>query len=74
MADKYSDEELQKLVKTPGWKDAHGASGTLEDVLKAGHERKQSGEKPGVIRQLENEVELDMLQIEKLWRYLGLPV
>jgi hypothetical protein len=42
--------------------------------LKAGHERKQRGEKPGVIRQLENEIELDMLQVEKLWRYLGLPV
>ncbi len=74
MADKFSDEELQNLVKTPGWKDAQGASGTLEDVLKAGHERKQRGEKPGAIQQLENEIELDMLQIEKLWRYLGLPV
>jgi hypothetical protein len=74
MANKYSDEELRRLVKTPGWKDAEGASGTLEDVLKAGHERKQRGEKPGVIRQLENEIELDLLQVEKLWRYLGLPV
>jgi hypothetical protein len=74
MANKYSDDELQRLVKSPGWKDAHGASGTLEEVLKAGHQRQQSGEKPGLVQQIETAIELDMLQIEKLWRYLGLPV
>lgn len=73
MANKYSDDELRSMVKSTGWKDEH-TSGTLEDVLKASHERSQRGEKPSLIRQLENEVELDMLQIEKLWRYLGLPV
>jgi len=74
MAEKYSDDELRSMVKSTGWKDDKGASGTLEDVLKASHERRQSGEAPSLIRQLENEVELDLLQIEKLWRYLGLPV
>ncbi|HVZ68775.1 MAG TPA: hypothetical protein VG891_04885 [Rhizomicrobium sp.] len=74
MPNKYSDDELRSMVKSTGWKDEHGTSGTLEDVLKASHRRRQSGEKPSLIRQIENEVELDMLQIEKLWRYLGLPV
>ncbi len=74
MANKYTDDELQGLVKTPGWKDGKGVSGTLEDVLKASHERHQSDAEPSLIRQLETTVELDMLQIEKLWRYLGLPV
>jgi hypothetical protein len=74
MANKISDDELQRLMKSPGWKDEHGASGTLEDVLKAGHERRKNGGKPSLIRQIENEIELDLLQIEKLWRYLGLPV
>jgi len=74
MPNKYSDDELRSMVKSTGWKDDKGTSGTLEDVLKASHQRRQSGENPSLIRQLENEVELDMLQIEKLWRYLGLPV
>jgi len=74
MPNKYSDDELKGMVKSTGWKDDKGTSGTLEDVLKASHQRRQGGENPSLIRQLENEVELDMLQIEKLWRYLGLPV
>lgn len=74
MPTEYSDQELQKLVKSGGWKDDQGNTGTLEDVLKANHARKARGEKPNFIRQLETEIELDLLQVEKLWRYLGLPV
>jgi hypothetical protein len=79
MANKYTDDELVGLVKSPGWglvteKDGKAASGTLEDVLKANHQRRQSGERPGLIQQLETTIELDMLQIEMLWRYLGLPI
>lgn len=79
MANKYTDDELVELVKSPGWglvteKDDKVASGTLEDVLKANHQRRQSGETPGLIQQLETTIELDMLQIEMLWRYLGLPI
>ncbi len=76
MTNKYSDDELAGMVKTPGWKLAgdDATKGTLEDVLKANHERRQSGKPPGLIEQLETSIELDLLQIEKLWRYLGLPV
>jgi hypothetical protein len=79
MANKYSDDELAGLMKSSGWglitgKESTPATGTLEDVLKANHQRRESGEAPGLIQQLETTIELDMLQIEKLWRLLGLPV
>lgn len=79
MNDKYSDEELVGLIKSPGWaaddkKNATPVAGTLEDVLKARHQQYQRGEDAVLIRQLETSMELDMIQIEKLWRYLGLPV
>jgi hypothetical protein len=32
------------------------------------------GDAPGRIEELETAIELDIIQIEKLWRYLGLPV
>ncbi|HSZ75326.1 MAG TPA: hypothetical protein VK779_10940 [Rhizomicrobium sp.] len=79
MADKISDDELVGLVKSPGWelvadKNDKATTGTLEDVLKVHHQMHRSGETPGPIKQLETSIELDMLQIEMLWRYLGLPV
>jgi len=78
MASRYTDEELEKRVTSPGWQidSADGApvSGTLEQVLKDGHARQASGAAPGRIAELETAIELDMIQIEKLWRYLGLPV
>ncbi len=78
MASPYSDDDLTRKVTSPGWQvsapDAKPVTGTLEDVLKTGHARRQSGQHPGRIEELETAIELDMLQIEKLWRYLGLPV
>jgi len=79
MPKKYTDEELVGLIKSSGWalddkKNPTPIAGTLEDVLKARHQQHQSGEELGLIRRLETSAELDMIQIEKLWRYLGLPV
>jgi hypothetical protein len=79
MADKYSHDELVERVKTPGWrlmtdKKDKTVGGTLQDLLHLSHERKQKGEAPGLIEEIETSVELDMLQIAQLWRYLGLPV
>jgi hypothetical protein len=77
MADKpYSDQELKALRSSPGWQlDAGDVSheGTLEDVAKIAHERRARGEHPGVIRQIETSIELEMLQLESLWYALGLP-
>ena len=78
MMKKYTSDDLNTLAKTPGWRlhldgDA-GQEGTLEDVAKAAHARRVRGEHPGIIRQIETALELEMLQLEQLWRYLGLPV
>jgi hypothetical protein len=78
MADKYSHEELVEKIKSPGWKlvgDKKDApvTGTLEHLLQLTHAQNAKGERPGLIRQIETEVELDMLQVAQLWRYLGLP-
>ena len=75
MAKQYSDDELTSRVTTPGWRlDRKPVTGTLEEVLKSGHARHASGDTPGRIKELETAIELDIIQIEKLWRYLGLPV
>jgi hypothetical protein len=78
MAKQYSDDELTSRVTMPGWrldpKDGKPVTGTLEEVLKDGHARHVSGDAPARIEELETAIELDMIQIEKLWRYLGLPV
>ena len=79
MTDKRTHEELADLVKSQGWtlvgedkdKIAHG---TLEDVLRNAHLRHKSGERPGLIQRIEDKIELDMIEIEKLWVRLGLPV
>jgi len=77
MPSPYSDDELARRVKSPGWQltqgeDAKPVTGTLEDMLKSSHQRR--GQAAARIQELETEIELDMIQIEKLWRYLGLPV
>jgi hypothetical protein len=78
MANRYTDDELTKKVTSPGWrheaKDGAPVTGTLEEALKSGHARHAKGHGPGRIEELETAIELDMIQIEKLWRYLGLPV
>jgi hypothetical protein len=79
MEKKYTHDELVARMKSPGWTvvtdtGEHAHSGSLEDTLKASHERRGNGEKPGLIRQIETTIELDMIQIEVLWRYLGLPL
>jgi hypothetical protein len=80
MANNYTDDELTRRVKSPGWRlvteknNDHSVTGTLEHVLSVTHERHKNGEAPGPIEELETAIELDVIQIEKLWRYLGLPV
>jgi hypothetical protein len=78
MADKtYSDEELSTLRTSRGWHLNAGEArheGTLEDVAKIAHERRSRGEHPGLIKQIETSIELEMLQLEAVWRAMGLPV
>ena len=80
MVKKYTDAELAERVQSDGWslvtgnKDQDKTTGTLEDIAKVTHERHKSGKPLGRIKELETTIELDMIQIELLWRQLGLPV
>ena len=65
-------------MKSPGWALISGQkeqsiSGTLSELLGITHDRHKRGHAPGLIREIETAIELDMIQIEQLWRYLGLP-
>lgn len=78
MTKKYSFQELVEKIKTPGWLLHTGQThkpvkGTLEEILRVSHERRKE-DSPGLIEEIETSIELDMIQIEKLWRYIGLPV
>lgn len=79
MAKKYTHDELTKRVKTPGWrlvtrKKDKSITDTLENLLHLTHKRHKKGQTPGLIKEIETAVELDLIQIEMLWRHLGLPV
>ena len=80
MANQDKDEDLTGRLGSPGWRlkaekpDGKPVTGTLEHVVRVTHDRKSSGQSPGLIEEIETRVELDLIQIEKLWRYLGLPV
>ena len=78
MTKTYSDNELASRVKTPGWRltrvDGHPVTGTLQKLLNLTHQQHKTGQAPGRIQEVETSIELDIIQVEKLWRYLGLPV
>jgi hypothetical protein len=79
MAEKLPHEELIKRLGTPGWRlvtdnKDEPDEGTLQEVLETSHDRAQRNEHPGLVRQIETSIELDMLQIERLWLYMGLPM
>lgn len=73
-----SRKDLAGQAKTPGWSlhtdGAPVATGTLEHVATEAHARRTRGEQTGIVRRIENSIELEMLQLEQLWRDLGLPV
>lgn len=78
MTKKYTADELAVRVKTPGWelkRDKDDAvSGTLQHLLHLSHQHKTKGQHPGKIQEIETRIELDMIEVERLWRFLGLPV
>ena len=78
MSKKYCDDELAARVKTPGWQLARDndspSPNACRDLLNLTHQRKSQGEHPGLIQEIETTIELDMIEVERLWRFLGLPV
>jgi len=78
MAETFKQDDLINHAKSSGWELVSGqdqtpVTGTLEDVARAAHERHKAGHGVGLIRRIEDAVELEMLQIETLWQQLGLP-
>lgn len=71
----YSQDELTNRLTKPGWQrtDASGATktGTLQDMATAAHADRASH--PGVVKEVETAIELELIQLQKLWEYLGLP-
>ena len=78
MTKKPTHDELVKRLHTPGWRlvtkdEAEAKSGTLKDVLETTHARKTGKAEEGLIQHIETALELDAIQIQNLWHYLGLP-
>jgi hypothetical protein len=77
MTKKPTHDELVKQLHTQGWRlvteDEETKSGTLKDVLETTHARKKDKKEPGLIQNIETTLELDAIQIQNLWHYLGLP-
>ena len=75
MPDNYSPDDLKKKLTTPGWQrtNAKGATetGTLKDMATKAHEDR--AHHPGTIKEIETAIELELIQLQQLWRYLGLP-
>jgi len=74
MAD-YSHDDLTGKLDQPGWQRTTPAgdrqTGTLKDVTVSAHTDR--AKHPGVVKEIETAVELELIQLQKLWEYLGLP-
>lgn len=75
MPDTYSHDELLNRLTKPGWQriDASGKTetGTLQDIATAAHADR--AKHPGKIKEIETAIELELIQLQKVWEYLGLP-
>lgn len=77
---KPSHEELVGMQDTKGWKlitdkTTHPIDNlTLHEALNVSHARKQRGESPGLIARMGDIFELDLIEMQKLWEHLGLPM
>jgi hypothetical protein len=75
MPNNYSQDDLTGRLAKPGWQrtDANGATetGTLKDMATKAHAER--AKHPGVIKEIETAVELELIQLQQLWHYLGLP-
>jgi hypothetical protein len=77
---KLSREELVAQLQTRGWDLVTGSEAapiknrTLEELVRTSHTRHKKGEAPGLIKRMENALELDLIQMQELWEHLGLPM
>ncbi len=75
MPNDYSQDDLTNRLTKPGWQrtNASGAteSGTLKDLATKAHADR--AKHPGVVKEAETAIELELIQLQQLWHYLGLP-
>jgi hypothetical protein len=74
----YLLEDLKRKLAHDGWRTNTGSSafpvqGTLGEMVEGAHGRRKSGQAVGVIEEVETEIKIGMLQLEELWRHMGLP-
>lgn len=74
----YSLEDLKRRLNDKGWqaitvKPGRPMEGTLLDMLQAAYSRHKNGYPIGIVREVNTRIKLDLLQLEELWRHLGLP-
>ncbi len=78
MSNLYSHDDLTGRIKSPRWSLVAGKDdtpkGALEELLHVTHQKHGNGKPPGRLSEAATSVQLEILQIERLWRYLGLPV
>jgi hypothetical protein len=74
MAD-YSNDDLTGKLDQPGWQrttpSGGSQTGTLKDMAVSAHADR--AKHPGVVKEVETAIELELIQLQKLWEYLGLP-
>lgn len=75
---KYPLDDLKKNLAKPGWRAVNGngatpQEGTLGELAEAAHARQTSGQAVGSLQEIETEIEVDMFQLQELWRHMGLP-
>ena len=75
MPNDYSQDDLTNRLTKSGWQrtDATGTTerGTLKDMATKAHADR--AKHPGVVKEIETAVELELIQLQQLWHYLGLP-
>jgi hypothetical protein len=75
---KYSLDQLKRKLGDKGWQNHTGKpgrpiQGTLGEMVETAHGRRKYGYSAGTIKEIETEIEVDMLQLEELWQHMGLP-
>jgi hypothetical protein len=72
---RYSLDQLKQKLGASGWRTQdQEAQVTLEEAARAAHARQAKGAPAGTLKEIETEIEVDLFQLQELWRHMGLPV
>ena len=70
-----SHDDLTTKLDKPGWQrttpSGTSETGTLKDMVVSAHAER--AKHPGVVKEIETAIELELIQLQKLWEHLGLP-